>query len=183
MKELQWRDVVGYERKYMVSDTGKIISCERHGTDGRLLREKEIKGGHFSNGYQFVCLRKDSKSKNLLVHRLVAEAFIPNPDDLLVVNHIDGNKRNNCVENLEWCTQGRNLEHAIEIGLIGSQCKIRRKVTVKQGEHIILFDTMKDCAEFFGFKKGWLHNKIRKHGCIFNYGDYEIEVHGRGTDK
>lgn len=76
--------------------------------------------------------------------------------------------------------KGYNLKHAVDIGLMESQCKIRRKVTVKRGEHIILFDTMKDCATFFGFKKGWLQNQIRKHGCIFNYKDYEIEVHERG---
>lgn len=178
-----WKPIKGYEGLYEVSDFGQVKSLERTASDGRHLKEKIIHGGFYPNGYRFVCLRKDDANKNFLVHRLVAESFIPNPNDFPVVNHLDGNIKNNNVNNLEWCSQGRNLEHAVEIGLIESQCKIRRKVTVKQGEHIILFDTMKDCAEFFGFKKGWLHNKIRKHGCIFNYGDYQIEVHGRGNDK
>ncbi len=174
------KPISGYEGLYMVSDTGKIISCERFGSDGRFISEKEIFGGHYPNGYQFVCLRKDGINRNILVHRLVAQAFISNPNNLPVVNHIDRDKTNNRVSNLEWCTQRYNLKHAINIGLIENQCKIRRKVTVKQGEHIILFDTMKDCATYFGFQKGWVQNQIRKHGCKFNYEDCEIEVHRKG---
>lgn len=177
------KDIPAYEGYYKISDTGEVLSCERLGTDGRKIKNRLISGGMFSNGYKYVCLRKDGINHNLLIHRLVAEAFIPNPENKPVVNHKDGNKLNNTVQNLEWVTQGENLYHAVEIGLIESQCKIRRKVTVKQGEHIILFDTMKDCASFFGFKKGWLHNQIRKHGCAFDYKGYEIKVHERGHDK
>lgn len=180
---MSWKSVRGYEGLYAVSDKGKIKSLSRVTEDGRHIKPKMIKGGVYPNGYHFVCLRKNGKNKNKLVHRLVAEAFIDNPDNLPVVNHVDGEKGNNAADNLEWCTQGDNLKHAVTIGLVESQCKIRRKVTVKQGEHIILFDTMKDCSEFFGFKKSWLHNQIRKHGCTFKYGNYLIEVHGRGTDK
>ena len=75
-----------------------------------------------------------------------------------------------------------SLKHALDIGLMESQCKIRRKVKIRQGERIVLFDSMADCAAYFGFKKGWLQNQIRKHGCIFNYLGWEIEVYGRGID-
>ena len=177
------KPIIDYEGLYEVTSDGVVYSVDRYTVDGKHLKRKEIKGGKFSNGYEFVCLRKNGVNHNCLKHRLVAEAFIPNPNNLPCVNHIDGNKQNNSVKNLEWCTQGYNLKHAVDIGLMESQCKIRRKVTVKQGEHIILFDTMKDCAIFFGFKKGWLQGQIRKHGCKFNYKCYEIEVHGRGTDK
>ena len=168
-----WKDINGYKYHYQVNECGEVR---------KILNDKNIllKGGTYSNGYKFVSLSIETmKSKNVSRHRLVAEAFIPNPDKLPVVNHIDGNKQNNFVENLEWCTQKDNLKHALETGLIENQCKIRRKVTVKQGEHIILFDSMADCCHFFGYKKGWLHNQIRKHGCTINYKDYLIEVHGR----
>lgn len=166
------KDIPGYNGDYKISQNGDVYSYKG-------LKTKKLKGGTFSNDYQFVCLTKDGEQKNCLRHRLVAETFIPNPQKLPVVNHKDGNKKNNSVDNLEWCNQAYNLKHAVDIGLMESQCKIRRKVTVKQGEHIILFDTMKDCAAYFGFKKGWLQNLIRKHGCTFEYNNCFIKVHNR----
>lgn len=96
--------IIGYEGLYEVSDDGKFYSCERYTTDGKHLKRKEMKGGKFSNGYEFVCLRKDGVNHNCLKHRLIADAFIPNEYNLPVVNHKDGNRNNNNVENLEWCT-------------------------------------------------------------------------------
>ena len=174
-----WKNIDRFNGLYQISTNGKVRKC--YSTKNIKNKTVILKGGKFPNGYLFVSLTvSKGKYKNFLVHRLVAEAFIPNPDNKSDVNHIDGNKSNNNVENLEWCTRSENLAHALKIGLIDNQCKIRRKVTVKQGEHIILFNTMKDCAAFFGFKKGWLQNQIRKHGCTFNYKSYEIEVHERG---
>ena len=177
-----WKDISGYEGLYQVSNFGRVKSLPRtvrtrSGTGER--SERIISGGTYSNDYNFVCLRKNGFNRNHSIHRLVAEAFIPNPSNLPTVNHIDGNKQNNYVENLEWCTQGENLKHAIKIGLVESQCKIRRTVTVECGEHIVTFKTMSDCSKFFGFKRGWLNGQIRKHGCSFDYGDYHIEVHER----
>lgn len=174
--------VIGYEGLYEITDDGAVFSVDRYTKDGKHLKRKEVKGGKFSNGYEFVCLRKDGVNHNCLKHRLVAEVFIPNPDNLPCVNHIDGNKQNNSVDNLEWCTQGYNLNHAVQIGLVKNQCKICRKVIVKRDEKIVTFETMSDCAKFFGFKKGWLQNRIRKHGLTFSYNGYEIEVE-RGRAK
>ena len=74
----------------------------------------------------------------------------------------------------------RIIERYYWIGLIKNQCKICRKVIVKRDEKIITFDTMKDCAEFFGFKKGWLQNYVRKYGLNFSYKGYEIKINERG---
>lgn len=173
-----WKPIAGYEGLYEVSEHGEVCSCERITSDGKHLQRRKLKGGYFSNEYKFMCLRKDGENKNHLVHRLVAQAFIPNPENKPCINHKDGNKQNNKVENLEWCTYSENRKHAYDNGL-SPQRGFPRKVTIKQGEHIALFDTMKDCAKFFGFEKGWLHNQIRKHGCTFSYKDYEITVHER----
>ena len=174
------KSVIGYEGLYEVTSDGDIFSVDRYTKDGKHLKRKKIKGGKFSNGYEFVCLRKDGVNHNCLKHRIIAESFLPNPNNLPIVNHIDGDKQNNNVNNLEWCTQGYNLKHAIQIGLVESQCKIRRKVKVKKDDLEIVFNTMKDCAEFFGFKKGWLQGYVRKYGLDFSYNGYEIKVSERG---
>ena len=174
-----WKDIPDYEGIYQISNLGNVkrLPIILH---NRFYKEKLLTICHNSGtGYDFVCLRKNDRDKNFSVHRLVAQAFIPNPHNYSDVNHIDGNKQNNSVENLEWCTRSENIQHALNIGLIESQCKIRRKVTVKYDEKIVIFKTMKDCAAFFGFKKGWLQNQIRKHECKFNFNNYEIEVHER----
>ena len=173
-----WKDVDGYEGIYQVSDLGCVKRVFHIGEDGRKLPEKILKGGLYTNGYKFVCLRKKGKTQNIMVHRLVAKAFVSNPSDLPCVNHLDGNKLNNNATNLEWCTHSENRKHAYDMGL-SPQRGIPRKVTVKRDEHIVTFETMTDCAAFFGFKKGWLQNQIRKHGCTFVYKDYEIDVHER----
>lgn len=175
-----WKSIKGYEGIYEVSNYGRIKSLSRITSNNRRLKEKIINGGYYPNGYKLVCLRKNGINKNHLIHRLVAEAFILNPNNYSVVNHLDGNKKNNHVSNLEWCTQSDNLKHAIEIGMIDSQCKIRREVTISKNNTTIVFESMKGCASFFGFEKGWLHNRMRKHGNPFKYNGWHIRVHDRG---
>ena len=183
-----WKDIKGYEGLYKVSSLGRVKRLNRivteHTGNIRHLKEKILKGGKYPNGYKFICLRKNNENKNVMIHRLVAQSFISNSNNKLCVNHIDGNKSNNSVENLEWCTHSENLKHAVNIGLIENQCKIMRKVKViTPYNEIINFTDMKECCSFFGFKKGWLQNRIRKHGLIFKYNEFKIEVFNRGGGK
>ncbi len=113
MKE-EWRDIKGYEGKYQVSNLGNVRSMNYHRKEGcvRLLIPNESN----ENGYPYVILAKEKgKYKSLKIHRLVAEAFIPNPQNKPVVNHKDGNKKNNCVSNLEWMTILENNLHAYHV--------------------------------------------------------------------
>ena len=105
-----WRDVVGYEGLYKVSNFGRIKSLPRNGTVKyeRLLRQKVG-----NNGYCTVALSKHNKTKYKSVHRLVAEAFLDNPKDLPLINHKDENKLNNCVDNLEWCDAHYNMTYGV----------------------------------------------------------------------
>lgn len=97
-----WKEVVGYEGHYEVSDLGRIRSM-KYGN------EKILKLCKTQKGYLRVCLRKDGHAKTLLVHRLVAEAFIPNKNNLETVNHKDEVKTNNVASNLEWmCIKDNN---------------------------------------------------------------------------
>ncbi|MBQ2397422.1 MAG: NUMOD4 motif-containing HNH endonuclease [Bacteroidales bacterium] len=96
-----WRDIEGYVGCYQVSNLGKVKSL-KYGKERILTASKSI------YGYLIVNLRKDGKQKHYLIHRLVASAFLPNIDNLPQVNHIDEDKTNNRVENLEWCSAEYN---------------------------------------------------------------------------
>lgn len=118
----EWRSVSGFEDKYQVSNLGRLRTLGNRIYHSRCnYNQRQTKIHEFSNlnqwGYISVGLWKDGKCSQRMLHRLVAEAFIPNPDNLPFVNHIDGNKRNNCVENLEWVTAKENAQHAIRTGL------------------------------------------------------------------
>ena len=110
-----WKDINGYERLYQVSNFGRVKSFPRFGT---IKRERILKLHLSKYGYLSACLCKGNKKELKRVNRLVAFAFITNENNLLEVNHIDGNKLNNCVENLEWCTNSENKVHAYKIGLL-----------------------------------------------------------------
>lgn len=99
-----WKDIEGYEGLYQVSNKGRVKSF--HSGEGKIM-----KPGTHPLGYKSVTLFKDKKGKVAKVHRLVAQAFIPNPENLPVINHKDENPSNNNVENLEWCTQKYNLNY------------------------------------------------------------------------
>lgn len=119
MEEEIWRDIKGYEGLYQVSNLGRVRSLQfvNNRYKVRTPRLKVLKPSYDKYGYLMLGLCKDGKHKNVHPHRLVAEAFIPNPENKPQVNHIDGNKINNCVNNLEWCTHGENQKHAHRIGI------------------------------------------------------------------
>lgn len=104
MQEEIWKDIVGYEGLYQVSNFGRIKSFHKNKEYIKALTLND-------HGYSIVNLNKNKKQKTFKVHRLVSKAFIPNPNNYLIINHIDGNKINNNVDNLEWCTQSYNASH------------------------------------------------------------------------
>lgn len=116
-----WKDVVGYEGLYQVSNLGRVKSVERYKDNNgtkQLVKERILKQGeNKKGGYLKVDLWKNNKSKTLYVHRLVAIAFIDNPTNKPTVNHIDGNHKNNHVSNLEWATQKEQNEHIYKTNL------------------------------------------------------------------
>lgn len=120
--DADWKDVVGYEGLYQVSNTGLLYSLPRHSTFKSTRYPKGIKrlikgcliATHVNKlGYVQGCLYREGKLKLCLLHRLVAQAFIPNPEGKATVNHINEIKDDNHVENLEWCTQAENVAHSL----------------------------------------------------------------------
>jgi hypothetical protein len=115
-----------------------------------------------NSGYKIVNLKVDGKQHNHLVHRLVAASFVPNPENKKFVNHIDGNKLNNEVSNLEWCTRSENMKHANEIGLADIVNRREVKVTTSDGL-VMMFKSQHEVSGYFGFTN-WMvsSKKIKK---------------------
>lgn len=110
-----WKDIEGYNGNYQVSNLGNVRSMPRNGTVKypKMLKQKIQWNGRMSVSLNNKYRIRQSKS----VHRIVAFAFIPNPENKPCINHIDGNPKNNSVENLEWCTHTENMKHAFATGL------------------------------------------------------------------
>lgn len=113
MQEI-WRDIQGYEGLYQVSNLGRVKSLKRKTINNRCFKERILKTGLETVGYYSVVLCKE-KQKTKTIHRLVAETFIPNPNNYPCVNHKNGIKTDNRIENLEWCTYRENTKHAIDV--------------------------------------------------------------------
>ena len=103
-----WKDVKGYEGLYQVSNFGRIRTPEKLSKNGHHLKNKYLKLLKNQYGYKYIGIHKNGVRSNRFIHRLVAQAFIPNPHNYPEVNHKDENPSNNCVDNLEWCTRGYN---------------------------------------------------------------------------
>lgn len=112
-----WKDIQGFENKYQVSNIGRVKSLSYFNNLGRFKESIILKKRLTDRGYNTAVVYNDGKQKVFKVHRLVAIEFIPNPENKPCVNHIDGNKENNIVSNLEWCTHSENIKHAFKIGL------------------------------------------------------------------
>lgn len=128
-----WRDVAGYEGLYQVSNQGNVRSIDRTITDGcrtRLYKGKHLKQFIDHRGYKVVTLSNQGKLKQIKVHRLVAAAFIPNPNGYPEINHKDERKCNNLVENLEWCTTQYNTSYGTRASRMVATKRMKTAVAV-----------------------------------------------------
>ena len=163
-----WKPVKGYEEQYLVSDDGQILSLSRKVLSSYrsgIRKAKLLKAGARGRGnqkYQFVVL-SDGKGKveHKSVHRLVAEAFIPNPDNLPEVNHKDENPLNNSADNLEWCTRQYNIEYS----------KNKAVEQYQDGEKIAEYKSIKTASLQTGIGRTSINNVLK--GWSKTAGGYE----------
>ena len=156
--EEKFKPIKGYEGLYEVSNLGSIKS---------LIRNIILKPRTKSVGYCRVILRKNNKSIDKYIHRIIAETFITNLENKLEVNHINGIKNDNRIENLEWATAKENSNHAQRIGLCDARNKMISKASSKQTIDLntgIIFDSMKQACESlnlnYNLQKSRIQNKI-----------------------
>lgn len=153
----EWRPIEGYEGLYEVSNTGKIVACEKIDKNGNLRKRKVLKIFK-RKGYYIVQIGGIGNKKTYSVHRLVAKAFIPNPDNFPQVNHKDENKLNNHVNNLEWCTPYYNIHYGTAI-MRKSQGIIQLS---KSHEIINTYTSIKDASRQTGIPETTIQNAV--HG-------------------
>ena len=142
-----WKPIPNYDGYYEASNIGRIRSVARIGKRGKglgIYPSVILKPSLGEWGYEQVSLRKEGKKRTMRVNRLVAQTFIPNPDNLPQVNHIDGVKTNNRVDNLEWCNSSQNMIHCFSNGLSDWNTRIR---IVETGE---VFNSISECARSIG---------------------------------
>lgn len=150
MQSVKWKEIEGYEGKYLVSDTGKVFSIRAN---------KTLTPSQTEKGYLRVCLQDKGEKRWLRVHRIVASAFIANHDSKETVNHINGNRKDNRVENLEWATmeeQNRDPRRNAKMSESMKRCKYicdkMRKVAQigPDGNVIQTYESLQDAARALG---------------------------------
>jgi hypothetical protein len=168
-------EISGYNGVYEISSFGNVIS-------NNFGKRKVLKYGLMNSGYKMVSLKKDCKQKMCSIHRLVAIAFLPNENNLPQVNHKDGNKLNNNLDNLEWCTRSENIKHMYNNGLktykplhykgkFGAEHNRSKKVLcINDG---VTFGSMSEAERFYSLGQGgvcWsIKNKKPIKGKQFQY--------------
>lgn len=176
MKEI-WKDIPNYEGLYQVSNLGRVKSF-RKSTKHYWQDEYILKPSHANNGYCQVTLYDNTVRHKFLVHRLVAEAFIPNPKNLPQVNHKDENPYNNEARNLEWCTaEYNNAYGTARIRSIETKSRPIEQLTLDK-KTIAIYRSTRIAAELLGINKGTLKDSIRKGtpclGYYWAYSDHTL---------
>lgn len=147
-----WKPISEYEGCYEVSNLGRVRGLDRvveRSTSPRFVAGVVLSQETMPNGYKSVSLKRCGKQRRFYVHRLVASAFLPNPSNLAEVNHIDEDKANNYVENLEWCDRSHNIKHAG-----GSKRRVRKRmkpvIQQKDGKTICVYESVNAAARALG---------------------------------
>jgi hypothetical protein len=155
-ENVAWKSVVGYEGIYEVSSSGQIRTSADNPRKQRTLTRKV----HSKNNTCHISLFKDKERKQWLIHRLVAFAFMPLIEGKDFINHIDGDRLNNDVSNLEWCTYAENINHAFDTGLQSTNVRVSLRDKATGETHS--FRSMTKACEFLGRHRSTISNFLAK---------------------
>lgn len=183
------KNLMGYEGLYLIDSIGNVVSCPRQ-QGSRFVSQYKILGTKINRlGYKEVALSKDGKTKTVLLHRLIAMHFVDNPANLPCVNHINGIKTDNRIENLEWCTRSQNTKHAYDNNLGGfrdyANAGIKAMnenmqyvvvILVAPSGEEIKFNSTTEAAEYIGTKKDEVTRAIRKNQRVKGYRVFGLKV-------
>lgn len=202
----EWRDIKRYQGLYQISNLGRVKRLKRKSSNGRVLEERILKNQVERKGYIGISLQVDGVKHREKIHRLIAEEFIPNPKNKAEVNHINGIKNDNRIENLEWVTPGENQKHAYKLGLRVvtelqrkasretikkampfAYCKTRKRINqyTKNEEYIRTWESIAEAIKELGLRKGTskitecCKGKIKTaYGYIWKY-EQEVDISER----
>ena len=154
MKEI-WKPIEGYERLYEVSNFGNVKSLPRNGT---IKKARLLSGNVKKSGYVHVSLTKNNKKKTFCLHRLVAKAFIPNPQNKPQVNHKNGIKIDNTANNLEWATCSENARHKFDVlGHKNKPVNPKPVICIDTGE---IYGSIKEAERRYGKNYGAIQHAV-----------------------
>lgn len=179
----EFRDIKGFENFYQISNYGRVKSLKKyHGISKEYYnRERILKNLPHKGGYLKVGFNKNKKKKSFLIHQLVATSFILNENNYKEINHIDCNKYNNRIDNLEWCSRSYNILHAYKNEKFSSQKEHLKKLWVKQSKPVLQFtldnifvkkwDSVAQIEKTLGFSHSVIGNCcLNKPHCLTAYG-------------
>lgn len=175
MQEEIWKPVVGYEGLYEVSNLGKVRSLNYLKQRGRIELMKPLL---VWDGHLVISLSKEGRARKKLVHRLVAEAFIPNPLMLPQINHKNEIKDDNRVENLEWCTLSYNIQYGTRISRIGQSNRIPVLQYSEKGEFVARYNSIVEAEKRTGISHAHIIQCAR--GQRKSTGGYKWEYENEG---
>jgi hypothetical protein len=183
-----WKDIEGYEGMYQVSNMGRVRSLDRvkPNSGGQIAKGHILPHSDNRHGYRFVSLWKFNKGRRFYVHRLVASAFIPNPNNFPIINHKDEDKSNNRHDNLEWCTQKYNINYGnhmkrLKESYIANGNNRPIDVYDMKGTFLKTFDCSNEVCKELGVQRRGLY--LACQGVTKSYKGYRFAFHGEPLKK
>lgn len=175
VNEEMWKDIEGYEGLYQISNLGRVKSLDRVIDKYHHVKEKILQLQINKRGYYTLMLSKNGVAKRFEIHRLVGLNFITNNSECF--NHIDGDKLNNNLNNLEPCTFSENINHAVDV--LNVHGKALNVIIIDSNDNNkYLFNSMRKAEKFLNKKQHWLKQQRRRHGDILMLENFIINISG-----